>query len=121
MPAMSELYRVNLAEQLPEIPADSIVSRTLYTDEQVKAVLFGFAAGQELSEHTAATPAIIHIVQGEATLTLGGDTRLASPGTWVHLPARLPHALVAQTPVVMLLLLLRGGEAPAALETGQGT
>lgn len=109
MQAMNETYLANLTEQLPEIPADSIVSRTLYSDEQVKVVLFGFAAGQELSEHTASTPAIIHVLQGEATLTLGGDTRVAGPGTWVHMPARLPHAVVARTPVMMLLLLLRGG------------
>jgi quercetin dioxygenase-like cupin family protein len=108
MDAVSNAFSVNLREQLPEIPADSIVSRTLYSDEQVKSVLFGFAAGQELSEHTASTPAILHILEGEATLTLGDQTQPAGPGTWVHMPARLPHALVARTPVVMLLLLLRG-------------
>jgi quercetin dioxygenase-like cupin family protein len=103
----NETYVANLNEKLPELPADSIVSRTLYGDEQVKAVLFSFAAGQELSEHTASTPAILHILQGQASLTLGGETHAASAGTWVRMPARLPHALVAQTPVVMLLLLLR--------------
>jgi quercetin dioxygenase-like cupin family protein len=107
METLNETYVTNLTEQLPEIPPNSIVSRTLYGDEQVKAVLFGFAAGQELSEHTAGTPAIIHILQGEASLTLGTETQVVGPGTWVHMPARLNHALVAQTPVVMLLLLLR--------------
>jgi quercetin dioxygenase-like cupin family protein len=108
MEAISSAFVANLGELLPEIPADSIVSRTLFSDDQVKAVLFGFAAGQELSEHTASTPAILHILEGQATLTLGDQTQAAGPGTWVHMPARLPHALVAQTPVVMLLLLLRG-------------
>jgi quercetin dioxygenase-like cupin family protein len=72
-------------------------------------VLFGFAAGQELSEHTAAVPAVIHILAGEATLTLGGTTHAAGPGTLVHMPAQLAHSVYAQTPVVMLLWLLRGG------------
>jgi quercetin dioxygenase-like cupin family protein len=102
-----EVYSINLNDKLPEVVADSIVSRTLFGSERVKAVLFGFAAGQELSEHTASTPAIIHILQGEATLTLGGAVQAAGPGTWVHMPAKLPHALVARTNVVMLLLLLR--------------
>jgi quercetin dioxygenase-like cupin family protein len=105
----NEVNFAHLQEKLPEIPADSIVSRTLHTDAQVKVVLFGFAAGQELSEHTASMPAIIHILQGEGTLTLGGDVRPAGPGTWVHMPAGLPHALVAKTPVVMLLTMLRKG------------
>ena len=43
----------NLPVQLPTLESDSILSRTIYNDNQVKAVLFTFAAGQELSEHTA--------------------------------------------------------------------
>jgi quercetin dioxygenase-like cupin family protein len=97
----------DLAESLPDIPDDSIVSRTLYTDEHVKAVLFGFAAGQELSEHTASQPAILHILEGEAILTLGDDTREASAGTWVYMPPHLRHSIGAKTPVRMLLLLLK--------------
>lgn len=93
---------------LMEIPPDSTISRTIYQDEQLKAVLFGFAAGQELSEHTAATAAIIHIVSGKARLTLGGEPIDAQPNTWMHMPPRLPHSIVAETPVVMLLLLLKG-------------
>ena len=44
---------------LVEIPPDGILTRTLYDDEQVKVILFGFDAGQELSEHTASMPAIL--------------------------------------------------------------
>jgi quercetin dioxygenase-like cupin family protein len=33
----------------------------------------------------------------------------AQPGTWVHMPPNMPHSITAKTPVVMLLLLLRGG------------
>lgn len=113
MTSHTDAYLVNLLVQLPEIPPDSIVSRTLYTDAQVKTVLFGFAAGQALSDHTAATPAIIHIVQGEATLTLGDVAHQVGPGAYAHLPARQPHALEAHTPVVMLLQLLRGGSEAA--------
>lgn len=113
MTSPTEPYLVNLLDQLPEITPDSIVSRTLYSDGQVKTVLFGFAAGQALSDHTAATPAIIHIVQGEATLTIGTEAHAVGPGAWVHLPARQTHALEAHTPVVMLLLLLRGGAEAA--------
>jgi quercetin dioxygenase-like cupin family protein len=100
-------YLANLVEQIPEIPPDSIVSRTFYSDEQIKAILFGFAAGQELSEHTSAQIAILHFVQGEADLTLGDQMMTAQAGTWVHMPPHLPHSIVAKTPVVMLLLLLK--------------
>lgn len=73
----------------------------------MKAILFGFAAGQELSEHTSSQSAILHILQGEAGLTLGDDSMEAQAGTWVYMPPRLPHSLYAKTPVLMLLLLFK--------------
>ncbi|MEE9138725.1 MAG: cupin domain-containing protein [candidate division NC10 bacterium] len=100
-------YIANVTELLPDMPADSIISRTIYTDEHVKAVLFGFAAGQELSEHTASQPAILHILNGEANLTLGDDSLEARAGAWIHMPPLLRHSINAKTPVVMLLLLIK--------------
>jgi quercetin dioxygenase-like cupin family protein len=79
----------------------------LFNDDRLKAVLFGFAQGEELSEHTASMPAALHFLQGEAKLTLGDDTQEARPGTWVHMPKGLRHGIQAQTPVVMLLLLVK--------------
>jgi len=98
----------NLPSQLPQVESDSIISRTIYNDDQVKAVLFTFAAGQELSEHTASMPAIIHILTGEGTLTLGKDSVEASEGTWARMEANLPHSVRAKTALVMLLLMLKG-------------
>ena len=103
----SYTYITDLFTQIPDIPPDSIISRTFYQDQQIKAILFGFAAGQELSEHTASQPAILHILRGEADLTLGDDSMEAQAGTWVHMPPRLPHSLYAKTPVLMLLLLFK--------------
>jgi len=97
----------NLDELLTEVPQDSILSRTFYSDDQVKAILFSFAAGQELSEHTASVPAIIHILHGEAELTLGGDRVEGRAGTWIHMPPNLKHSIVAKTPLIMLLTMGR--------------
>ncbi len=88
-------------------PARGILSRTLYNDERLKVVLFGFAQGEELSEHTASMPAVMHFLQGQSRVTLGDDAVDAGPGTWVHMPARRRHSILAQTPVVLLLLLLK--------------
>jgi quercetin dioxygenase-like cupin family protein len=88
-------------------PADGIISRTIYQDDQLKAVMFGFGAGQELSEHTASKPAIMHFLSGEAAVTLGGKPLQAVAGTWVHMPAGLAHSILAKSPTTMLLLLLK--------------
>lgn len=99
----------DLAHQV-ELPLDGTLSRTLQQDERSKVVLFAFSAGQELSEHTAATPAIMHFLEGEADVTLGSDSLTASAGTWIHMSPQLPHSIRAKTEVVMLLLLLKQGE-----------
>ena len=78
-----------------------------FNDERLKVILFGFSAGQELSEHTASSPAIMHFLRGEADVTLGPDKLSACPGTWIHMPAQLPHSIRTKTPAVMLLLLLK--------------
>jgi quercetin dioxygenase-like cupin family protein len=90
-----------------DIPSDGTLSRTAYQDERLKVVLFAFSAGQELSEHTASTPAILHFLSGDADVTLGGEQAIASAGTWIHMSARLPHSIRAKTSVVMLLILLK--------------
>jgi quercetin dioxygenase-like cupin family protein len=115
----SYAYIADLAKEV-DTPVDGILSRTLYTDEQVKVVLFGFGAGQELSEHTASTPAILHIVQGEAHLTLGEDSVEARAGAWVRMPPHLQHSVHAKTPVVMLLLLMKQAAQGAGNDASEG-
>jgi quercetin dioxygenase-like cupin family protein len=101
---------LDLAKEV-QPPDKGILSRTLFGNDRLKAVLFGFAQGEELSEHTASMSAILHFLQGEAKLTLGDDAVEAKPGTWVHMATGLRHSIQAKTPVVMLLLLLKQAEA----------
>lgn len=100
-------YIANLIDQLPAIPADSIVSQSLNNDDRMSATLFGFAAGQELSEHTSSYPAVLTFLQGEAEVTLGADRMEAKAGAWMYMPPRLPHSIRARSSVVMLLLLMK--------------
>lgn len=88
------------------IPARGILSQTLSDGSGVRLVLFSFAAGEELSEHTSARPAIVHILQGEGELAAGGQTYPARPGSWLRMAARTPHTVRATTGMVMALYLL---------------
>ena len=97
----------NLLNEI-EIPKDGTLSRTLHRDDRVKVVLFGFAGGQELSQHTASVPAMLQIVNGDARVTLDGEEKELSAGSWVFMDANLPHAVYARTDVVMLLTMLTG-------------
>lgn len=100
-------FVADLQALVADLPEDSIISRTFYESERYKAILFGFAAGQELSEHTASQPAILHFVSGEAQVKLGEESFEAAANTWAHMDARLPHSVYARTPVLMLLVLFK--------------
>jgi quercetin dioxygenase-like cupin family protein len=90
-----------------QIPENGILSRTLYSDDHVKVLVFGFAPGQELSAHTAPMAASLYIVSGEAKLTLGEEVQEAKAGTYVHMPPQLTHGILAKTPVVMMLQMYK--------------
>jgi quercetin dioxygenase-like cupin family protein len=100
------LFISDLAAQA-RVPENGILSQTLHSDERSKVILFGFAAGQELSAHTAPFPAMLQFVQGEAEVTLGDDRREASAGAFVFMTPNLAHGIKARTPVVMLLTMLK--------------
>ncbi|GAB4327504.1 MAG: cupin domain-containing protein [Phototrophicales bacterium] len=99
----------NLNMLIENIQPDSIVSRTFHKDDHIRAILFGFDAGQELSEHTSSQAAIIQIIQGDAIVTLGDDKHELNAGCWIHMPPNLKHSIYAKTPVRMLLILFGKG------------
>jgi len=102
----SDAYLKNIPVSKQDVPPDSILSQTVFEDERVKVILFSFAPEQELSEHTASVPAILHFLEGNAHLVLGEEEQEAGPGTWVHMPANLSHSIFAKNNLTMLLYLL---------------
>ena len=90
-----------------EIPTHGILSKTYYEDDHVKVVVFGFSAGQELSEHTASRPAILQVIRGQARVTLGGSEIAVGEGAWIYLSPHQPHAIAAQGPMALMLVLTR--------------
>lgn len=105
------IYLRDLREQA-RVPANGILSQTLQSDERTKVVLFGFAAGQELSAHTAPFPAMLTVLKGEASLRLGGEEQEAVEGTFVYMTPYLEHGIKARTDLVILLTMIKNAAAP---------
>jgi quercetin dioxygenase-like cupin family protein len=103
----SDQYRLypDLLTEAP-IPPRGIHSQTLDKVAGVELVLFAMAAGEALNEHTAARPAIVHILSGDGELTVAGDRYDVSAGAWLRMEARTPHALLARAPLAFALYLL---------------
>ena len=85
----------------------SVVSRTLIDKQAGTVTLFSFDAGQGLSEHTAPFDAMVHIVDGEAEISIDGEAHQVSEGEMIIMPAGHPHALRAHKPFKMLLVMVR--------------
>lgn len=88
------------------VPRRGIHSQTMSDADGVELVLFAMAAGERLSEHTSARPAVIHVLSGEAGLTAAGDEYEVGPGAWLRMPIRTAHAIVARSDLVFALYLL---------------
>jgi len=84
---------------------NGIVSRTVFHTANCRVVLFGFAAGQELSEHTSTQHALVQILSGECEFFLAGKPHQLKTGDLLYMPPNLPHAACATQPFSMLLTL----------------
>ena len=97
---------LHLSELITPTP-HGIASRILAKNIGGSLTLFAFDMGQGLSEHTAPFDAIVMVLEGRLTLTIGGNEVIAPAGTIVRMPANLPHAVDAPEPARMLLTMLR--------------
>jgi quercetin dioxygenase-like cupin family protein len=87
--------------------AQGIASRVLARTAAGNITLFAFAAGEELSEHTAPFAALVLTLSGGLVLTIGGREVRTTPQSIVLMPANVPHAVRATELSRMMLIMLR--------------
>lgn len=85
----------------------SIVSRQLVKKDAGNMTLFAFVAGQGLTEHTAPFDAFVHILEGEAEVTISKKPFQLRAGDAILMPASEPHAVKAISSFKMLLTMIR--------------
>ena len=85
----------------------TIVSRIVVKRDTGNVTLFAFDAGQELSEHTTPYDALVHVVDGEAEITIAKHPYRLHAGDVIIMPANQPHAVKAVSRFKMLLTMIR--------------
>ena len=85
----------------------AVVSRIIVKRETGNVTLFAFDTGQELSEHTTPYDALVHVVDGQALITIAGRPHHLGAGDMIILPAHQPHAVKAVSRFKMLLTMIR--------------
>ena len=95
------------AAELVAYHGGAVVSRTLVKKPVGTVTAFAFDAGQGLSEHTAPYDALVQLLDGRATITIGGVAHDVAAGQVLLLPANVPHALHAPQRFKMILTMIR--------------
>ena len=101
---VAEAFRLR---ELVNYQEGSVVSRQIVKQEKGNVTLFAFDEGQGLSEHTAPFDALVHVIEGEAEITISGKPIRAKAGEMVIMPANQPHALKAVSRFKMVLTMIR--------------
>ena len=97
---------ISLAQETQFAP-NGIVSRTLLRTPTTRVVLFGFAEGQELTEHTSTQHALVQVLSGECEFSLAGKPHSLKSGDFLHITPNVPHAVKATKQFSMLLTLFK--------------
>src|SRR5678815_4347082 len=95
------------ALELVAYQAGAVVSREIVRKKTGSVTAFAFDQGEGLSEHTAPFDALVHVVDGVAEITVGGEPHRVSQGELILMPANVPHALKAVERFKMLLVMIR--------------
>ena len=103
-----ELAKPTSLAGLLDYQEKGIVSRVLLKDKSGTVTLFGFDAGEELSEHRTPFNALVQVVEGQADIRIAAETHRVRAGEVLLLPADVPHAVRAPERFKMLLTMIRG-------------
>ena len=107
---------LHLADRLTPSETGKQSSTLLHNDEQAKVILFAFPPDEGLAEHVAPWSAIIQMISGEAEITVANENVSACAGTWIRMEPNVPHSILAKTPTLMLLTLLKSSNEPDVVQ-----
>jgi quercetin dioxygenase-like cupin family protein len=88
------------------VQTGAVVSKVVHRGDGLNVTVFGFDAGEQLTEHQAARTAVVQVLSGHLRFTVDGEELDLAPGSWLHMAPGAPHSLMATEPTVMLLTLI---------------
>jgi quercetin dioxygenase-like cupin family protein len=100
-------FTAGTASELVAYQPGAVVSREIVKKPTGTVTAFAFDKDQGLSEHTAPFDALVHVVDGTAEITIGGQPHRLGAGDLLLMPADVPHALTAIERFKMLLIMIR--------------
>lgn len=93
---------INLKDSI-DYQDNSIVSKTITTNDNSSLTLFAFDKGQAIDSHSAPVNAVVQAVEGEVEIIISGEKFNLKEGDIILMPKGEPHALEAKTKFKMAL------------------
>jgi quercetin dioxygenase-like cupin family protein len=85
----------------------AVVSREIINQKSGSVTLFAFDEGQGLSEHMAPFDAMVYLLDGEAKITISGNSLNLKQGEMIIMPANQLHSLKATNRFKMVLTMIK--------------
>ena len=96
----------NLSEMI-SYEEDMVKSKTILNKGPFSITVFAFYKEQGISAHTSPFDAFVHILEGDAEITISGEKFNLHAGEIINMPANEPHALEAVSNFKMALFMMK--------------
>lgn len=83
-----------------------VVSKTLVQNKNVSLTLFSFDKGKEISTHQSEGDAMVTILDGTGSFTVGDEVFILNKGETLIMPNKIPHAVYGEERFKMLLTVI---------------
>jgi len=83
-----------------------VVSRPLARNSHVDITLFALDQGEELGSNAVHGDVMVHVLEGEVRLNIGGKEVQSGPGQMVVMPADVPHTVKAAAPAKLVFTVV---------------
>lgn len=104
-PLHESLAITDLLADLP-ITKEATTSRVVVNNPLMRVVVFAMDAGQQLTEHSSTRAVVVQLLSGKMTFTIAGNDNLLTAGDVIYLAPNERHAVVAEEPCHMALVLV---------------
>lgn len=102
---MPHVLIIDLTSEVAIQPG-AVVSKVVHRGDGMNVTVFGFDAGEELTEHQTSRAAVVQVLSGRLRFTVDSQELELASGSWLHMTPGTPHSLVATEPTIMLLTLV---------------
>lgn len=83
-------------------------AKRIFVGPRVQITEIAFDAGSELPDHSARTPILVQVTQGEVDFTVGGKVHRLTAGALIYVEAAAPHAVFASQRARITVTFLGG-------------